>query len=154
MTATVSEARDAMMSTFRTAWLADAETLAIPVKWPDVAQGEFPPKTQDADGNPTPWARIVVLHNPGAGGQGNLSGDTGQRRYERFGNVIISLFAGVGGGMAKLDEMTRVAMQAFEGVRHTATGVVFLRVRPQEVGQDGTYTQVNVLADFEYDEVR
>ena len=154
MSATVGEARDAIMSVFRTAWLADAETLDIPVKWPDVAQGEFPPKTQDADGNPSPWARITVNHNPGAGGQGNLSGDTGQRRYERFGQVFIGLFAGTGGGMTKLDEMTRVAMQAFEGVRHTGTGMIFYRVRLQEVGPDGAYTHVNVLADFEYDEVR
>lgn len=154
MTATVAEARDAIMATFRTAWLADGATSGIPVKWPDVAQGEFPPKTQDGNNDPTPWARIVVNHNPGAGGQGNLSGDTGQRRYERFGNVITSLFAATGDGMKTLDDMARVTMAAFEGVRHTATGVVFFRVRLQEVGPDGSYTQVNVLADFEYDEVR
>jgi hypothetical protein len=154
MTATVTEARDAIMATFRTAWLADPATLAYPVKWPDVAQGEFPPKTQDSDGNPLAWARIVINHNPGAGGQGNLSGDTGQRRYERFGNVIVSLFAPIGDGMAKADEMVRVAMQAFEGVRTAGTGIVFLRVRFAEIGPDGAYTQVNVLADFEYDEVR
>jgi len=143
-----------MYTQFRTVWLADAATVAVPVQYPDVAAGEFPPKTQDGSGNPTAWARASILHNPGAGGQANLSGDSGKRRYARFGSITIAIFTPVGDGLKLADDFVRVAMSAFEGVDLAPTGVVFLNVRFSEVGPDGTYMLTNVLADFEYDEVR
>lgn len=148
----VAQARDAILGTFRTAWLADADTRDYPVKYPDVAQGEFPPKTQLPGGAPTPWARLTMIHSPGAGGQATLSGDTGKRRYERFGVLTIELYSPAGDGMRIADEMIRVAKGAYEGQR--VGGVTFHRVRPTEIGPDGPYTHTNVLVEFEYDEVR
>lgn len=151
MTATVEQARDQIHTRFRTAWLADTNTQNYFVKYEDVAQGDRPEK---AATKPAPWARFTLRHNPGAGGQATLSGDTGQRRYRRFGTITINLFAPKGDGLKILDqEMIPVAMQAFEG-QTTAGGVIFRNVRPAEVGPDGDYFQANVLVDFEYDEVR
>ena len=154
MTATVAEARDAMYAQFRTVWLADAATVAVPVQYPDVAAGTFPPKTQDGDDDPTPWARAVILHNPGAGGQSNLFGSGGARRYERLGTITISIFTPAGDGLKKADDYIRVAKSAFEGVRLSPTGVVFTGVRFTEIGPEGAYVMTNVLADFDYSEVR
>lgn len=154
MTATVSEARDQIHAQFRTAWLADPNTQAYFVEYEDVAQGDVPEK---AAARPLPWARFTMRHNPGTGGQVAYGiGDqaNGARRYRRFGVITINLFAPKGDGMKILDdEMTPVAMRAFEG-KTTSGGVQFLRVRPVEIGPDGDYFQANVLVDFEYDEVR
>lgn len=154
MTATVSEARDAMYTQFRTVWLADGATAAVPIQFPDVAKGVFPPKGQDTDKNPLPWIRAVILHNPGAGGQANLANAGGQRRYERFGTITVSLFTPLGDGLKRADDYIRVAKSAFEGIRLTPTGVIFTNVRFTEVGPDGSYFMINVIADFDYSEVR
>lgn len=156
MTATITEARDDILGRFRTAWLADPLSAPIAVKWPDVAQGEFPPKTEDADKNVIPWARITVLHNPGAGGESAISGDGGvaaRRRYTRLGTVTVNIFTARGDGRTLSDQLVIIAMRAFESQR-TPNGVIFRNVRPTGVGKDGAYYQANVVCDFEYDEVR
>lgn len=154
MTATINEAYDDILLTFRTAWLANADSAGIPVKYPDVAQDDFPPAGVDANNNPLPWVRVSVLHNPGAGGQSTLSGEVGQRRFSRFGILTVNIFTPSGGGRVLSQTLQQIAMRAFEGVRTAGTGVVFLRVRPVEAGPDGIYDLNNVIVDFEYDEVR
>lgn len=156
MTATVGQAKDDIFERFRTEWEGDAASTSIPVKWPDVAQGEFPPKTQDADGEPVPWARITILHNLGAGGEAAISGDGGvgaRRRYTRFGVVTVELFTPWGDGGVLADQLNMVVLRAFESQR-TPNGVIFRNVRPVEQSRDGAYRKDNVLCEFEYDEVR
>lgn len=150
MTATVAEARDAMVAQFRTTW----DATGVPVDYQDSkTAGEFPPKTQDGDSDPTAWARFTILHNPGAGGQAGFRPD-GLRRYDRFGTITVSIFTAAGEGLNDADALIAAAMAAFEGQRTTGTGIVFLRVRFTEVGNDGEYFQNNVICDFEYSEVR
>jgi len=152
MTATVAQARDEIQATFRIAWLADSGTQDYFVKYEDVAQGDTPEKTSS---RPLPWARLTIRHNPGAGGQVALgTSEDGRRRYRRFGVATVGLFAPKGDGFTTLDAMTLVAMRAFEGVRTDPGQITFSNIRPAEIGTDGDYTQVNVLVDFEYDEVR
>lgn len=152
MTATVEQAVDAILTRFNDTWEGDAESTGIPVAWPD-AKFQVP-TGQDADDDPLPWARVAINHNPGAGGQATLSGDTGQRRYRRFGVVTVQIFTPFGGGQLKAHRLVRVAMSAFEGVDLAPSGVIFRNARFTEVGQDGAWLQTNVTADFEYDEVR
>ncbi|RKZ20191.1 hypothetical protein DRQ50_00095 [bacterium] len=143
MTATIAQARDEILGTFQTAWLADSVSQLLPVLYSDVSQE--PP---DAGA----WARVTINHT--ASRQATLSGETGARRYRRFGFVTVQLFTPTGEGLTLGDELTTIAVRAFEGVTTAPGRVIFRNVRPIEVGQGGSWFQTNVLADFEYDEVR
>jgi len=144
MTATITEARDEMFAVFRTAWLGDPASASVPVMWPDVAAQK--PPTSGA------WARVTVQHNTGR--QATLSNGVGQRRFRRTGVVTVQVFAPTGDGQEFSDQLATIAKNAFEGVTTSPGRVMFRDVRLREVGQDGNFYQVNVLADFEYDEVR
>jgi len=157
MTATITEARDAILGRFRTVWLADPLTSGVPVQYQDVrpaGYSRWPPEGLDSSKNPIPWARVTMQHNPEVGGQVTLRGDEGTQRYRRYGVVTVSLFDAVGKGLSGLDSYGAVAKSAFEGVRLSPTGVVFRSVRFFEVGESGAWYQANVTAEFEYDEVR
>jgi hypothetical protein len=147
MTATIIEATDAILTQFKTTWDADSESMGIAVAWPDT---KFAVPTSDGSS----WARVTLIHNPGAGGQATLSGDTGQRRYRRFGVITVQVFTPFGGGQTDSQALARVAMSAFEGVDLAPSGVIFRNARFTEVGQDGAWLQTNITSDFEYDEVR
>ena len=150
MTATITEAYDAILTTFKDAWDADSTASSVPVQYQDVPKDDFPAKAATASA----WARVTVLHNPATGGQATLSGEVGNRRFRRFGTITVNIFTPVGDGKKLAHELQTVAMRAFEGVRTTGTGVIFRNVRHTEIGPEGEYDQNNVLAEFEYDEVR
>lgn len=143
MTATLTQARDEMLAAFRTAWLANSASDQLPVLYPDTA--DDPPDSGA-------WARVTVTH--GAGGQATLAGDSGQRRYRHTGFVTVELYTPRGDGLVLSDQLVTITKQAFEGVTTSPGHVTFYRVRVREVGPDGQWFHQNVLADFEYDEVR
>ncbi len=140
----VTQARDEMSAVFRLAWCDDMESVDVPVLWPDVAE-EIP---TDRDH----WARFNLRHSEGAAA--TLPSGTGQRRYRHGGTVTIQIFTKQGDGQRTADALSKVAKDAFEGVVTAPGGVIFRRVRINEIGPDGAWFQTNVLADFEYDEVK
>jgi hypothetical protein len=143
MTATLTQARDEILTQFRTAWLADPASAALPVLWPD---SDSKPPASGA------WARVSVTH--GSGGQSTLSGGLGETRYTHMGFVTVQLFTPRGDGLKLSDQLVTISKHAFEGVATSPGHVTFYRVRSREVGPDGQWFNTNVLADFEYDEVR
>jgi hypothetical protein len=143
MTATVTQARDEMLATFRTAWTAGPPSSTLPVLYPDVSQ-EVPSSGA--------WARVMVKHSYGE--QATLSGETGQRRFRHTGIITVQIFTPTGDGQVLNDQLIAIAKGAFEGVTTSPGRIMFRNVRINEVGQDGQWFQVNVLADFEYDEVK
>lgn len=97
------------------------------------------------------WCRVVVRNK--AAGQETL-GSPGNRRFERSADAIVQIF--VKGGEAT-DQSSALAEQAqaiFEGVSIAGTSVSFRNVPITEVGADeaNEWYQVNVTADFRYDE--
>lgn len=138
MSLTVPQARDEMSAIFHTEWEASSFA-AFEVRWDDV--GEPAPTSR------SPWARFTIRHADG----GNAS--ISNYHFRRKGTVFVQLFAPTGEGLSRLDQMGMVALAAFEG-RATPGGVWFREVRLREIGVDGNWQQVNVLADFEYDEIR
>lgn len=139
MTATFEQARDDIFSAFKAAW----GVTTFPVVWPD--------KPAEKPSGRTPWARVTIRH---AGGfQATLSNINGQRRWRRNGVVIVQVFTPSGEGLSRAYDLAKIACDAFEGVS-TPRGVWFRNARINEVGPDGDWQQVNVLADFEYDEVK
>lgn len=144
MTATLTQARDEILSQFRTVWLADPATLGIQVLYDGVAD--------DPPDPPTPFVRVSVRHNPSQPGQVTLANGVGQRRFRRTGFVFVQLFGPLGDGLVLCDTMATVARRAFEGVA-TPRDVLFRAVSVNEVGRSGGWEQVNVSAEFEYDEI-
>ncbi len=149
MTSTLLNARDEMLELFRAAWLGSPESASVLVIYPDTLADV--PKGNDSNRNPIPWARVSVNHYTGT--QASLSGDTGRRRWRRTGDVIVQIFTPFGTGLSLSDRLSMIALAAFEG-QSTPSGVWFRGVRSEEIGQDGSWFQANVIAEFTYDEVR
>lgn len=143
MTATYNQAKDEILGAFRTAWLADALSLDYPIRYWDVAYQADPL---------TPWARATVVHQDGE--QVTLSNESGARRFRRFGVVTVQVFTEWGKNTTLGPGLAKITSEAFEGVTTSPGRVIFRNVRVNEVGQDGQWFQTNVLADFEYDEIR
>jgi len=141
---TLTAARDAILTQFKTVWDTQASPIAK-VLWQD-SDDEVPKGTES-------WARVTVVHNQGR--QATLVGQTGNRRFRRFGLVTVQVFTPIDDGLTKNDILAKLAIDAFEG--QTAGGgdrVEFRNVRSNEVGPDGTWFQTNVFAEFEYDEIK
>ena len=135
MSLTFTEARDEILTLFKSAW--DIGASGIPLYYWDVPHD--PPSADD-------WARITVRHATG----GNDA--IGNRLFFRTGLVTIQLFTKYGEGLTQNDTLAKVAVEAFQG-QHTAGGVWFRNVRLNEIGIDGKWFNSNVLADFEYNQV-
>lgn len=138
MTLTIAQARDEMSAAFEAAWLPTGHGLI----WDDVAEPR--PDTR------SPWARFSVRHADGF--QATLANFSGARRWRRTGTIFVQLFSPANEGLSTLDEMAMVAMRAYQG-KTTPGGVWFRNTRAREIGVTGKWQQLNVMVDFEYDEV-
>jgi hypothetical protein len=138
---TFTEARDLVMLHFTTAW--DAQTPPVPLLLYDDRHRDLPDNA--------PYARITMRHN--VSDQRTL-GNTGNRRFRRFGVITVQIFALSNQGLATADTFAKVALDAFEGNNTAPTEVHFRNVRMNEVGEDGPWFQTNVIADFDYDEIK
>ena len=145
---TFTSARDEIAGLFLAHWRAHAPAVNrgrdVQVFWHGVDAGHAPPAG-------LPWARFVLRHREGT--QATF-GASGQRRFARDGLVSVQVFAPLSaGGVALAELLAVVARGAFEGVG-TASGIWFRNARIHEAGVDGAWVQMNVLADFVYDEMR
>lgn len=139
----ITQARNEIMTVLKTAWDANDESCEQPLQYGGRAQK---PASTDA------WARVTLLHNDG--GQSSLSNEGGVRRFSYTGIVTVQVFTLIGDGLVLSDVLVQIVKDAFAGVS-TIPGNVHLRnVRPREIGETGPWHQVNVITDFEYDEVR
>lgn len=142
MTATRTQAKDEILGTFKTAWDAGAESTGLTVLYWNT-KSEVP--TSGA------WARVTVRHAEGE--QETLSNSAGSRRFGRVGTVTVQIFTPHNEGGTLSDQLVEIVEKAFMGVTTSPGRVIFRRVRSNEIGQDGQWFQVNVLADFEYSEI-
>lgn len=134
------EARDEMLAVFKAAW----DTTAVPnnVVYSDVA-GSKP--FGDAA-----WARVSIRH--ATGGQSSLIGDVGQKRHTETGTLWVQVFAPAGDGSVTAYSLATMVRNAYRAVRGST--VWYRNHRLQEAGSSGAFEQVNVLVDFNYDDVR
>ena len=138
---TMVEATDTVCAVFKAAW----DPTAYDVDWPNVRR----PGPALYDGQ-EPWARVSVDINDA---EQRTMGQTGARRFTRQGNITVQVFVPAGErGLEEARLLCMVALNAFEGI--SLDGVRFVRVKPKDVGPDGPWYQVNVSADFEFDEVK
>jgi hypothetical protein len=145
MNLTRAQAVDEILALANTAWVTTAGQAAERFKWENVGAKTVPPVDQSA------WGRIVLRHNVSA--QKSLPGADGKRRFVRQGVLTIQVFEPIGKGLVGSGDIPEVMKNAYEGVT-TAGGVMFRDVTINEVGDDGDFFQTNVVASFEYDEVK
>lgn len=133
---TYDEGRDAICNVFYNVW----ESI-WPVAWGDLPA--TPPATE------TPWARVVLKHTNGR--QSSLAGEVGTRRFTNSGFILISIFVPTGNANKTAYTLAQVISNAYKDAR---LDVWFRNIRMNEKGASGAFTQIDVLADFFYDEVR
>jgi hypothetical protein len=139
------QAKDVMLAVFKDAW--DALRTATPA----LGYGET---YEDVPGSmPTAatalWARVTVRHATGR--QSSLTGGLGTQRYTNKGFVWVQVFAPMGDGSTAGYVASQAVVDAY---RDANTSVLFRNVRLNEQGGDGSFTKFDVIADFEYDDVR
>ena len=145
----ISSAKDEIFALFKTKWEADTPTLtgsgAIRVEWPGVDNGSPPPPDE-------PYAAIFMRISNSLQ---TTFGETGQRRFTRFGLITVQCFAplSAGNGSTFAENAAIIAQDAFEGVG-TNTGIWFRKVRTQEIGASKTWYQFNMVAEFLFDEMK
>ena len=139
---TYAQAASDVRAVFEAVW----GPLGYAVEWPnEVPAVRLPPDTD------RPWARGVILH--AAGGPASLSGPIGQARYARGGIAVFQVFTVLGGGTQAAYALAQQVTDAFDG-RRGPNGVYFRATRIREIGPDGSWFQLNVQTDFDYEEVK
>lgn len=98
----------------------------------------------------SPWASSTIRHTTAS--QDNLGG-IGNMSFLRQGFVIVQVFTPVGNGLQESYQLAKVITDAFEG-KSSPLGVWFRRIRINEIGKDGMFQQLNVIIEFEYNEVK
>lgn len=132
------EARDIIFNVFKTVWDATG-FIAV---YDDVPS--TPPNTD------TSWARVTMQHFSGR--QASLAGELGARRWENRGLVTAQIFAPIGDGKTQVYTLSELVRNGYRDAKNLS--VWFRDPRINEVGNDGAWEQINVLVNFEYDDVR
>lgn len=157
MATTLEVAQDQIYAQFRGVWIADTPALiggsppaVAPIQYEDTTNWTGRPVKGDDDGRP--WCRISILH--ASGYQATLADGVGGSLHRQEGTVTVQVFADykTSKGSTLAVKLAMVAKKAFEGKR--TPDVWFKRARYQEVGREGRWYQINVSADFEWDERR
>lgn len=135
------EASDEITKVAADAWLANAP--AIVGATPLALMIELRDGDKEPTNRPKAWARITLRHD---------EADTFAfgRRYMNSGTLYVSvfvLFSDASGNIAQ-----RLGVMLSDAIRAHNGSVTFSRVRPQEAGNDGVWSQFNVLASFSYEQ--
>lgn len=118
------------------------------------AEMEFPNVANKTEGEAPSgplWSRVTIRHAdaPDTSLTGALGG---RKRHTNIGVLTVQVFGPIGDGSTVAYDAAEVLTTALR--RSNDIAVWFRRVRINEVGPRGTHMQINVLADFSYDDVR
>lgn len=144
MSCTFNDARDHMLKVFKDAW----DPTGYPAVYPDSAED---PDNGGSTPSANVWARATIRHADGF--QSSLTGPQEVlKRHTNIGVVIIQVFGAIGDGSTAAYDAAQTVATAFRKSR--GIPVWFRRVRVNESDTRGPFNQINVLADFSYDDVR
>lgn len=127
-------ARDAVLQLFTSAFSTVPE---FEIRYDD---------DQRTDTPPPPWARLGMRHS--GGGDSSIGG----RRQVSRGFVFAQIFTVPGDGLSLSDDVSKTVRDTVLAGRKS-TGVLLRNVTAVEAGRVSGVSQVNVMADFEYDDV-
>lgn len=133
---TPDQARDEMLAVFKAAW----DTTGLQATYTDIPGSV--PDTEAA------WARVTIQHADG--GQTGF-GATEVKRFTNVGILTVQVFAPKGDGKTEAYRLAQLVLVAYCQARGS---VWYRKQRIREAGSDGAYEQINVLADFNYDDQR
>ncbi len=111
--------------------------------YPGVAKTNFPPAAQ------IPWARVTLQH---VSGTHSAFGGDGQNRFTHTGILTVQIFTPIGKGGRDAYTLAQTVVEAFQG-GETLNGVRFRNVASNEIGVDDDWFQINVVINFEYDQL-
>ena len=151
MTTNYHDAKSEMFALLNAAW--QANTVAIVGYVPAIYwQMKEEPATPDPSKYWARCSRQTVLEQ-----QTTLStceGANGQRRFTTFGLLFVQIFCPKAaenvGTIA--EKLAQVAKDAYRK-QQTTSGIVFRNVRINELPPENQYYRLNVVAEFEYDEL-
>lgn len=149
MTTTFKDATDEICGAFWQAWnAAEVSSLVgyVPdVRWPFVEEPEKPEASKY-------WARVsiqTVFEEQTA-----LAGSDSKRRYTASGLVFVQLFCpksrSDAGEIGR--KLAEIARNSFRG-KSTPGNVWFRNARINELSPENLFYRLNVVAEFEYDEI-
>ncbi len=133
---TFDEARDYILGIFKIVWTPPRVAV-----YTDVA-GEVP------DGQVV-WARPKLQHTDG--NQDALTGGLGTIRWQRKGFLWIQIFSPQGAGGTAGYAAAQLLVNAYQSDR---SSVWFRNIRMREMPPEGAFARHDVIADFEYTDVR
>ncbi|MCK5131700.1 MAG: hypothetical protein KAR40_06055 [Candidatus Sabulitectum sp.] len=143
MSLTRAQAIAETFALFKAAW--DTTSHADLVKYPNVSNDKVPPSAE------VPWCRVNWNDNNKE--QATLSGAVGSRRFTSYGILVVQVFVPDGKGLIGDIDYPKLISDAYEGKR-TTSGIWFKNVTIKGIGSDGSFYQTNVIAEFEYDEIK
>lgn len=139
---TFDQANDEILAVVKTA--LDSQSIAEDyIFWESVAG--------DRQTDRNPFFQIFLRHRTGR--NAGFPSATGSAMYRREGDVTVQLFFAGRRGLSAAYVSAKVFADAFEG-QSTPGGVWFRNTRMNEIGKDGDFNQVNVVAEFLYDEIK
>lgn len=141
MSLTFSQANDEIMAAVKAAY--DTLSGTPDIFWEAVAG--------DRATTNEPFFQVFLRHRTGR--NDGFPSANGQAKYRRDGDVTIMCFHPVGAGLSASYASAKVFADAFEG-QATTGGIWFRNVRINEIGRDGQFYQLNVVAEFIYDEIK
>ena len=141
---TVNDVYEAVVA----AYLADmtANQPEVVLAWENVKfdPDEAFPSYSEADA----FTRLNFQHTPGEAGNAGL----GNRYFRRGGIIIVQVFTRANTGRARSNDVVDSVLLFFETT--SVPGIWFRGQSPSEAGDDGSWYQVNVSIDFDYDTLR
>lgn len=144
MSCSFNDGKDHALEVFKAVWDLTS--------YPAVYTGTARPADTDGDSpSVNAWARATIRHADGF--QSSLTGPLEElKRFTNIGTVFIQIFGKAGDGSTLAYDLAQIVATAYRKSRNNP--VWFRRVRINEIGTRGPYEQVNVLANFTYDDVR
>lgn len=134
---------------FQMAWDAGADSNGIAVHWPNVRK-DIPTARNTPDNATDSWARVTIQHD--ASRQTTVGHAAGSRRFRQRGLITVEIRVPTGRGHSLANKLLKIAADAYRG-QTTDNGVSFFNITPREIGNEGPWYRVDLLARFQYDEV-
>ena len=133
---TIQEAIDAMNGILLRSW----NTTTCPILWEGVAQNQPTNK---------PFLRVTIKH--ASDGVASLPAWNGERIFRRSGTIFVSVFTPITDNSGLRFQLSQNVIDIFETVRDD--NVSFENIYPVEIGQSGNFYQINVLIEFNYQDI-
>ena len=147
MSLTTGQGRDAIIGLIETAWEASGAASELVLMLYENTPGDKP--GEDAStGKSLPYAKTSIRHRTSPQiTQGSA------RRYLTEGVVTVEIYTPLGDGHTLSDALSAVILSALRGHTGSAGGIWFYDIEPpKEIGPTGGWFQVNVSANFRYQE--